>query len=172
VATVQRWTGREARALRLATRRSVRRFAAYLGVSDRTVSNWEARGEEIVLAPDSQALLDTALERSDAEVRQRFWDSVGAPTPSVAPAPDNYAPIPVPEPDLVHRSEDFEGLVSVLQEASSYDSVATVALCGPGGFGKTTLRRSCATTLAYGTPSRRSCGWRPARDARRPGSPN
>ncbi|MEV8307171.1 NB-ARC domain-containing protein [Streptomyces flavidovirens] len=139
MATVQRWTGREARALRLATRRSVRRFAAYLGVSDRTVSNWEARGEEIVLAPDSQALLDTALERSDAEVRQRFWDSVGAPMSSAAPAPDHYLPIPVPEPGLVHRSDDFEGLVSVLREASADNSASTVALCGPGGFGKTTL---------------------------------
>ncbi|MFD7494156.1 NB-ARC domain-containing protein [Streptomyces sp. NPDC059832] len=139
MATVQRWTGREARALRLATRRSVRGFASYLGVSDRTVSNWEARGEEIVVAPDSQALLDTALERSDAEVRQRFWDSVGVPTPEAAPAPDEYRPIPVPEPGLVHRSEDLEGLVSVLREATQDDTVATVALCGPGGFGKTTL---------------------------------
>ncbi|KIE26902.1 hypothetical protein LK08_11835 [Streptomyces sp. MUSC 125] len=139
MATVQRWTGREARALRLATRRSVRGFASYLGVSDRTVSNWEARGEEIVVAPDSQALLDTALERSDAEVRQRFWDSVGVPTPEAAPTPDDYLPIPVPEPGLVHRSEDLEGLVSVLREATQDDTVATVALCGPGGFGKTTL---------------------------------
>ncbi|MEU6121851.1 NB-ARC domain-containing protein [Streptomyces sp. NPDC047123] len=139
MATVQRWTGREARALRLATRRSVRRFAAHLGVSDRTVSNWEARGEEIVLTPDSQALMDTALERSDAEVRQRFWDSVRAPTPSGTPAPDRYLPIPVPEPGLVHRSDEFEGLVSLLREASTDDSAATVALCGPGGFGKTTL---------------------------------
>ncbi|WP_411574222.1 NB-ARC domain-containing protein [Streptomyces fradiae] len=139
MATVQRWTGREARALRLAMRRSVRGFASYLSVSDRTVSNWEARGEEIVLAPDSQALLDTALERSDTGVRKRFWDSVGAPTPSAAPAPDEYLPIPAPEPGLVHRSEDLEGLVSVLQEASAEGSLATVALCGPGGFGKTTL---------------------------------
>ncbi|MGI5401928.1 NB-ARC domain-containing protein [Streptomyces sp. CA-135486] len=137
--TVQRWTGREARALRLATRRSVRRFAAYLGVSDRTVSNWEARGEEIVLAPDSQALLDTALEQSGADVQQRFWDSVGAPIPAPTPAPDNYLPIPVPEPGLVHRSDDFEGLVSVLREATAAGGIATVAVCGPGGFGKTTL---------------------------------
>lgn len=139
MATVQRWTGKEARALRLATRRSVRRFAAYLGVSDRTVSNWEARGEEIVLTPDSQALLDTALERSDAEVRQRFWDSVDAPRSAVVAAPDKYVPIPVVEPGLVHRSDQFEGLVSVLREASADGRGNTVALCGPGGFGKTTL---------------------------------
>ncbi len=40
--TVQRWSGREARLLRDALRMSLRDFAAYLGVSDRTVSNWEA----------------------------------------------------------------------------------------------------------------------------------
>ncbi|SFC61527.1 NB-ARC domain-containing protein [Streptomyces aidingensis] len=139
--TVQRWTGQEARALRLALRMSVRRFASHLGVSDRTVSNWEARGEKIALLPDSQALLDTALERSDPDVRQRFWESTGtrAVTPASVTAADTYLPIPLPEPGLVHRPEDYESLLTVLNEAADADGVASVALCGPGGFGKTTL---------------------------------
>ncbi|MFI6575318.1 NB-ARC domain-containing protein [Nocardiopsis sp. NPDC050513] len=137
--SVQRWTGREARALRRAMRKSVRGFASYLGVSDRTVSNWESRGEAIELVPDSQALLDTALERSGTEVQQRFWSTVGDPKPAPAATSDSYFPIPIPEPGLVHRSADFEGLVSVLREASAAEGIATAAVCGPGGFGKTTL---------------------------------
>lgn len=138
--TVQRWTGQEARALRLALRMSVRRFAAHLGVSDRTVSNWEARGAEIVLVPDSQALLDTALERSDSDAQQRFWEASGVPAPALlSPSVDSYLPIPAPEPGLVRRADDSEGLIAVLREADAADGVAAVAVCGPGGFGKTTL---------------------------------
>ena len=70
--TLQKWTGREAHALRVAIRMSVRDFAAYLGVSDRAVSKWEAGGENTVPRPDSQAMLDTALERASAEAGGRF----------------------------------------------------------------------------------------------------
>lgn len=55
VVTVQRWSGREARLLRDALRMSLRDFAAYLGVSDRTVSNWEAGGAATSLAPSLRA---------------------------------------------------------------------------------------------------------------------
>lgn len=53
-------------------RMSVRQFAGHLGVSDRTVSKWDAGGEDIVPRPEMQAILDTALQRSDAEVTERF----------------------------------------------------------------------------------------------------
>ncbi len=137
--TVQRWTGREARALRQATRLSVRRFAAHLGISDRTVSNWEAGGEDIEPMPDSQALLDTVLEQADAAVRQRFRELLGMPSPMEPPVLGSFVLVPPPEPSLVHRSNDFESLVSVMEEASGADGAAVVAVCGPGGFGKTTL---------------------------------
>lgn len=75
--TVGTWTGRETRALREAKRMSLREFAAHLGVSDRTVSKWEAGGERIRLRPDSQAILDTALERASSDVRTRFAVLVG-----------------------------------------------------------------------------------------------
>jgi formylglycine-generating enzyme required for sulfatase activity len=70
--TVQRWSGREVRALRDAKRMSLREFAAHLGISDRMVSKWEAGGEQIRPRPVNQAALDTSLAQSSAEVRKRF----------------------------------------------------------------------------------------------------
>jgi transcriptional regulator with XRE-family HTH domain len=66
------WTGREARALREAMRFTVRGFATYLGVTDRTVSKWEAAGASCRPRPDNQAALDTALARAEAGAMQRF----------------------------------------------------------------------------------------------------
>lgn len=82
--TVQLWTGREARALRGALRLSVRAFAEHLGVAPRTVSKWERLGNSIRPYPDTQAILDTALERASTEARARFRDSL-ADTSSVPP---------------------------------------------------------------------------------------
>jgi DNA-binding transcriptional regulator YiaG len=67
VSTVQLWTGRETRALRRALRMSVRVFAEHLGVSPRTVSKWERLGEATRPYPDTQAILDTALQRATAD---------------------------------------------------------------------------------------------------------
>lgn len=72
MAMVQQWTGRETRALRQAMRLSVRDFAAYLGVSERNVSKWEALGPSVVPRPDTQQVLDTAFARLDEEARARF----------------------------------------------------------------------------------------------------
>ncbi|MFJ1756639.1 NB-ARC domain-containing protein [Kitasatospora sp. NPDC088134] len=137
--TVQRWSGREARALREALRMSVRAFAAHLGVSDRTVSKWEAGGEQLFPVPDSQALLDTVLDRADPDAVERFREILGVPDPRRATTVGSYALAPSPEHGLVHRSEDFESVISLLSTASSAGRGGTVAVCGPGGFGKTTL---------------------------------
>jgi transcriptional regulator with XRE-family HTH domain len=72
MATVQRWTGAETKALRQAMRLSIRAFAAHLGVDARTVNKWEARGNTITLLPDTQAVLDTALNRAPDDVKTRF----------------------------------------------------------------------------------------------------
>jgi DNA-binding transcriptional regulator YiaG len=72
VTAIQKWTGREARALREAMRMSVRDFAARLGISARAVSKWEAGGEATVPRPDSQAMLDTTLETLSPSMRGRF----------------------------------------------------------------------------------------------------
>jgi transcriptional regulator with XRE-family HTH domain len=70
--TVQRWTGRETRALRQALRMTVRDFGEHLGVSDRTVSKWEAGGDRVAPRPFNQACLDTALSRCTADQSSRF----------------------------------------------------------------------------------------------------
>lgn len=84
--TVQRWSGREARLLRDALRMSLRDFAAYLGVSDRTVSNWEGGGAGYQPRAESQAVLDTALGRASEDARARFAAAFGvnAAAPPVA----------------------------------------------------------------------------------------
>ncbi|MFJ1709725.1 helix-turn-helix domain-containing protein [Kitasatospora sp. NPDC088346] len=72
MATVERWTGAEVRALREAKRMSIEAFADHLGVSGRMVSKWEARGAEIHPRPVNQAALDTSLAVSSPEVHERF----------------------------------------------------------------------------------------------------
>ncbi|MGW4271114.1 helix-turn-helix domain-containing protein [Streptomyces seoulensis] len=72
MATVHRWTGLEAKALRLALRLSVRAFAQQLGLAVATVSKWESKLADTEPRPDTQAILDTALGRADAAVHLRF----------------------------------------------------------------------------------------------------
>jgi transcriptional regulator with XRE-family HTH domain len=72
VATVHRWTGLEAAALRAALRMSVRSFAEHLGVAPRTVAKWEKYRVATEPYPDNQAILDTALARADPAVHMRF----------------------------------------------------------------------------------------------------
>ncbi|WP_107046686.1 SUMF1/EgtB/PvdO family nonheme iron enzyme [Streptomyces albus] len=72
MATVERWTGVEVRALRQAKRMSIEAFAGHLGVSSRMVSKWEARGQAIQPRPVNQAALDTSLAASGPEVHERF----------------------------------------------------------------------------------------------------
>jgi len=66
------WTGEEAGALRRALRLSVRAYAEHLGVAVRTVSKWEQLGARVQPRPDTQAILDTALERASPADQLRF----------------------------------------------------------------------------------------------------
>ena len=52
--TIVKWSGVEARALRLARRMSVRQFARHLGFNDAAVANWESRGSEARLRHHTQ----------------------------------------------------------------------------------------------------------------------
>ena len=70
---VRSWTGHEAGVLRRALRLSVRAYAGHLGVAVRTVSKWERLGACVRPRPDTQAILDTALERASPSEQSRFW---------------------------------------------------------------------------------------------------
>lgn len=72
MASVARWTGHEAKALRTALRLSVRDFAATLGIGARTVTKWEALAAETTPRPHMQAVLDTTLAHADADTKLRF----------------------------------------------------------------------------------------------------
>src|SRR6266496_6415118 len=52
--TVEKWSGIEARALRLARRMSVRQFARHLGFNDAAVAHWESRGAQARLRYHTQ----------------------------------------------------------------------------------------------------------------------
>src|SRR5262249_46662083 len=131
VDTIQRWTGREARVLREALRMSVRAFAAYLDVSDRTISKWEAGGRRLVAVPESQALLDTALSRASPEEQDRFRRTLGEQAPGVDTRARRFTLIPSLESGLIHRFDEYDTLISVLAEAAEQRAQA-VAICGPG----------------------------------------
>ncbi|MFG2737910.1 SUMF1/EgtB/PvdO family nonheme iron enzyme [Streptomyces harbinensis] len=70
--TVTTWTGREIRALRQAKRMSLVAFAEHIGVSERMVSKWEARGASITPRPVNQSAFDSSLSLSPPDVRDRF----------------------------------------------------------------------------------------------------
>lgn len=65
------WTGNTACALQAALRMSNEAFAAHLDIGVRTVAEWH-RKPTMRPRPDAQQLLDTALERASASVKQRF----------------------------------------------------------------------------------------------------
>lgn len=92
MATVQRWSGIEVRALREAKRMSIREFAAHLGVSERMISKWEAGKENIRPRPVNQAALDTALARCDPDTQARFSFLTGD---SLVPEEDGASAEPI-----------------------------------------------------------------------------
>ena len=63
------WTGRSAAALQAALRLSNQRFAAKLGIGDRTVSAWHDHPDRRPQT-EMQQLLDTALEQAEPAVRE------------------------------------------------------------------------------------------------------
>jgi hypothetical protein len=74
---ITRWTGREARALRLALRMTYIEFAAYLGVGERTVAYWHTR-PQMVPVPELQRALDTLLDRAPVSARERLARTLAA----------------------------------------------------------------------------------------------
>ncbi|WP_233600235.1 orotidine 5'-phosphate decarboxylase / HUMPS family protein [Micromonospora sp. M71_S20] len=105
--TVRRWTGREAKALRLALRMSVRGFAEHLGLTPTAVSNWEKRGATSRMRYETQQMLDVDLARASTEVRQRFAQALQAAAATVPSQPP--PPVDGPQPtgqDLGTRTRE------------------------------------------------------------------
>jgi len=105
-----RWTGREVRALREARRMSITAFADHLGVTDRTVSKWEAGREAITPRPVNQEALDTVLRRSSPEARDRFAALVGTIISTNADAQD---PAPGDDADTSQTRHPVDGKLMI-----------------------------------------------------------
>jgi len=80
VKMVDGWTGRDACALQAAFRRSKTEMAARLGIGLRTVGDWHEK-PDMRPRPETQRILDTALEQASPEVRERFAALAGRPAP-------------------------------------------------------------------------------------------
>ncbi|MBP2323789.1 transcriptional regulator with XRE-family HTH domain [Kibdelosporangium banguiense] len=144
MATVQRWTGLETKALRQAMRLSIRDFATHLDVGVRTVARWESRGAGIELAPDSQGLLDTAFARVSEDVKQRFAAALAADESAVdAVVVQPSAALP-PADVTVQLPVVMDGR-PVLVPLDATD----LAACGLGGFlSSATGMRSAERSIA------------------------
>jgi hypothetical protein len=80
----QEWTGQTACALQAALRQSNEAFAAYLGTAVRTVADWHKR-PDVRPRPETQQILDSALERASESARARFIAlACGEQRPAVA----------------------------------------------------------------------------------------
>jgi len=164
--TVRRWTGREAKALRLAQRMSVRGFAEHLGVNPAAVSNWEKRGSATRMRYETQQMLDVDLTRSPTEVKQRFAQTLKASvaaSPSGPPAPAD-APSPAVQ-DLGTRSRERTAAILTALGSQQPDDLAytppvdgqrlvadylastarVYLVTGPPGCGKTSFTRHLAS---------------------------
>ncbi len=153
---VARWTGREAAALRLARRMSVRAYAARLGVTVATVSNWHARAEHARLRTATQQILDTDLAQAPADVHERFrailaGESADVQRPRSGREAQSFAssapPIIVPQrrvsPDRVHGRQtllrDIDTFLDDGDDVWHQRQAGVVVLHGIGGIGKTTV---------------------------------
>lgn len=122
--TVQRWSGREVRALREAKRMTIREFAAHLGVSERMVSKWE--GENVIPRPVNQSALDTSLATSTAEEQARFAETVetapSQPTVRIVrqAAPADEPDVPIGDEHMVRHPID--GKLMALVDAGVFFS--------------------------------------------------
>jgi formylglycine-generating enzyme required for sulfatase activity len=102
MATVQRWSGIEVRALREAKRMTIVEFAAHLGVSERMISKWEAGRENIRPRPVNQSALDTVLTRCDPDTQARFAYLTGN---SLVPQSDGGEPETIGNSQVRHPKD-------------------------------------------------------------------
>ena len=72
LAAVAQWTGKEARALRIALRMPLAGFAHHINAGRSTVCDWETAGERLILTWGMQDALDHALSNAPNECKKRF----------------------------------------------------------------------------------------------------
>lgn len=73
---VDGWTGRDACALQSALRLSNQQLAAKLGLGQRTIADWHAK-PDMRPRPETQRILDTALEQAPVLAKERFAELTG-----------------------------------------------------------------------------------------------
>ncbi|MFX0578399.1 hypothetical protein [Nocardia nepalensis] len=77
------WTGFEAAALQEAMRKSIREYAALLGVETTTINNWRSGLSAVTPRSNTQAILDTTYQqRASADDRARFEQIVAEGEPA------------------------------------------------------------------------------------------
>ncbi len=175
---VARWTGREAAALRLARRMSVRAYAARLGVTVATVANWHSRAERARLRMATQQMLDIDLAQAPADVHERFrailaGENADVRRPRSGQEAHSLAssapPITVPQrrvsPHRVHGRQtllrDIDAFLDDGDDVGHQRPAGVVVLHGIGGTGKTTVALEIAhRALARGVTT----WWVPADD--------
>jgi len=119
--------------LREALRLSVRGFAAYLGVNERTVTKWEAGGAAVHPRPELQAALDTALQRASGEAVARFE--------SAAPAAPGGAGLPVLGRGVAPRDVDDARSVDEAISVAALESIELLAWAEMENVGELTLEQ-------------------------------
>lgn len=77
---VSRWSARRAVALQLAMRATNEAFARALGISVRTVAMWH-RELDVTPREEFQQILDTAYEKAEPAVRERYAQLIAGPAP-------------------------------------------------------------------------------------------
>jgi hypothetical protein len=112
---------------------SVREFADHLGVSARTVSNWEADGHRTQPRPVWQAAMDTALRQATDEVRARFELLLTAPDRGTAGGSDDDHPVTVAgNTDLAAVRQGLRSALTAYQEidrpSTSLQATVTAAI--------------------------------------------
>ena len=152
---VKRWTGAEAHALRQALRLSIRGFAEYLGVAARTVAKWEAARGNVQPRPDTQAILDTALNRAPEDARLRF-DAILGNQQNVRHLDPEPAPLPISGPLLLDglilpaAQHDAQEDADVRRREFISTAIAAIGLLQYGGHPVTQPARSCARAVGRG----------------------
>jgi hypothetical protein len=109
VTAVHKWSGREASALRAARRMTIRGFAEYLGISPRTVANWQAKGHAICPLPEMQEALDTALAKVGPDARLRFEVLLQSDEPALESVLTSGSPPYSPLPGLAGTGSTLHG---------------------------------------------------------------